>query len=164
MESRGSLKRGNAGVTIEFTIALPVAPAKVWTALTDPSTLAKWLAEGDIDPVPGGRVHLTWPGQGEMHGTVRSIAPPHQLSYSWIETKSSSEIAFHVVMLGPDESQLTLIHRGTTEEEAPGFGAGWHSHLESLLEVLSGGTTSSAIRDVRYEELLPLYTTQLAAS
>ena len=158
------MKRGNAGVTIEFSIAIPVSPAKIWTALTDPATITKWLAEGDIDPVPGGRVHLTWPGKGEMHGTVRSINPPHQLSFSWIETNSSSEIAFHVVMVSPDESRLTLIQRGTTEDEAPGFAAGWHSHLESLHEVLTGGTTSSATRDVRYEELLPIYQAQLAQS
>ena len=164
MESRGSLKRGNAGVTIEFSLAIPVAPAKVWTALTDPTTLAKWLAEGNIDPVPGGRVHFKWPSGTEVHGTVRSISAPQQLSYSWIETKSSSEVAFHVVMLAPDESRLTLIHRGTTEEEAPGFAAGWHAHLECLHDVLSGATTSTAARDVRYEELLPLYKNQLASS
>ena len=164
MESRGSLKRGNAGVTIEFSLSIPVAPAKVWTALTDSTMLARWLADGTIDAVPGGRVHLKWPGQGEMHGTVRSISVPHQLSYSWIETNSSSEVAFHVEMISPDESRLTLIHRGTTEEEAPGFAAGWHSHLESLHDVLTGGSTTSATRDVRYEELLPLYKNQLATS
>jgi uncharacterized protein YndB with AHSA1/START domain len=126
-------------------------------ALTEPDVLAKWLAPAEFDATPGGDVHFQWPSQGEMNGVVIVADRPRLFSYSWTESEGTSEIDFVIEALSDDARQLTLTHRGASMKDAPGFGAGWHGHLESLFEVLSRGTTSPEIRDARYEELRPEY-------
>lgn len=144
-------------VTVRFSLTLPASPNELWTALTEPDVLAKWLARADFHATPGGRVHFQWPDQGEMNGVVIVAERPRLLSYSWTESEGTSEIDFAIEVLSDDASQLNLTHRGTSVKDAPGFGAGWHGHLESLFEVLSHGTTSPEIRDARYQELRPEY-------
>ena len=113
---------------------------------------------------PDGAVNLVWPGESEMHGVIAEIDPPRRLRYSWFERDYTSQLSFDVAGVVADQSQLTLTHRDASEEDAPGFGAGWHSHLESLAAMLSGEGTSKASRDARYEELRPTYDDLLAAT
>jgi uncharacterized protein YndB with AHSA1/START domain len=157
MDSLGTLRRQDAGVTVEFSLIVPASAQHVWTALTDPSTIAQWLADAEFDAQPGGKVHLTWDDENEMYGTVIVASAPNLLTYSWIEPDGTSELSFEIRGVDDETSQLILIHRGTSNNNAPGFGAGWHAHLESLLQVLMGADTSSTIRDTRYEQLRPSY-------
>jgi uncharacterized protein YndB with AHSA1/START domain len=145
------------GVTVEFSLVVPASPEQVWKALTDPSSISQWLADAEFDAQPGGQVHLVWDDESEMHGTVIVANAHSHLSYSWIEPDGTSELSFRIRDVDGETSQLDLIHRGTSNDNAPGFGAGWHAHLESLIQVLMGADTSSRIRDARYEELLPSY-------
>ena len=157
MDTLGTFKREDAGVTVEFFLVAPATPLQVWKALTDPAVISIWLADAEFEGEPGGKVHLVWDDENEMHGTVITASPPNYLSYSWIEPDGTSELSFEVQPVDGEISQLTLTHRGTSAESAPAFGAGWHAHLESLLLVLSGGTTSAADRDARYQELESSY-------
>lgn len=159
MESLGTLRRVGEGVTVEFSLVVPASSAQVWTALTDPSIISQWLADAEFDAQPGGKVRLVWDDENEMHGTVIVASAPNHLSYSWIEPDGTSELSFKIQAVDDETSQLDLTHRGTSNNNAPGFGAGWHAHLESLLQVLMGANTSSTIRDARYEELRPRYVT-----
>lgn len=72
-----------------------------------------------------------------------------------VRPDGTSEPSFEVRGVDDETSQLVLTRRGTSNDNASGFGAGWHAHLENLLQVLLGADTSSAILDVRYEELRP---------
>jgi uncharacterized protein YndB with AHSA1/START domain len=159
MDSLGTLRRAGEDVTVEFSLVVPASAAQVWSALTDPSTISQWLADAEFDAQPGGKVHLVWDDENEMHGTVIVASAPNHLSYSWIEPDGTSELSFKIRGIDDETSQIVLTHRGTSNKNAPGFGAGWHAHLESLLQVLMGADTSSTIRDTRYEELRPSYVT-----
>jgi uncharacterized protein YndB with AHSA1/START domain len=157
MEQVGTLTRNGTTVTVQFSVDYDATPEELWSAITEPPLLEKWLAQAEFDARVSGAVHLVWPGQGDMRGVVLRADAPHRLSYTWREGDGKSEIDFDVEGISDTTSRLTLTHRGTTEKDAPGLGAGWHSHLESLSEVLSDGDTSAAIRDARYEELRPRY-------
>jgi uncharacterized protein YndB with AHSA1/START domain len=157
MESLGTLERTDEGITVEFTLVIPTSPAEVWKAITDPSVISRWLAHAEFDASPGGRVHLKWNEEDEMHGEVIEFSPPQHLSYSWIETDGTSKLSFDLHAVDGDTTHLTLSHSRTTEENAPGFGAGWHAHLEGLVLVLTGGDSSAEVRDARYRELRPEY-------
>lgn len=157
MNSLGTLRREDASVTVEFSLVVPASATQVWKALTEPATISQWLADAEFDAQPGGRVHLVWDDENEMHGTVIEASAPNHLTYSWIEPGGTSELSFDVREVEGETSQIVLTHRGTTNNNAPGFGAGWHAHLESLLQVLMGADTSTAIRDARYEEIRPSY-------
>jgi uncharacterized protein YndB with AHSA1/START domain len=157
MDATGSLLETGPTVTVRFERAVSAPPAAVWSALIDPTRLAAWLAEAEFDATIGGKVHLTWPDDGgEVHGSVTKLVEQRELEYSWNEGSGSSLLRFGLAPAG-EHSSLVLEHFGTSPEDAPGFGAGWQSHLEALDVVLAGGESAPANRDARYKELRPAY-------
>jgi uncharacterized protein YndB with AHSA1/START domain len=159
MDATGKLEPMGPSVTVRFTRTVAAPPQAVWEALTEPKLLEAWLAHAEFDAAEGGAVHLVWPGQGEMHGSVLTCVPTSELEYSWNEA-SASMLRFE---LAPDGagSTLQLIHAGASPDDAVGLGAGWQSHLEALDTVLAGGASTPADRDARYEQLKPAYEAML---
>jgi uncharacterized protein YndB with AHSA1/START domain len=120
-------------VRFERTFDAPVAT--VWRALTDPAELAGWLAEGTIELRVGGEVVLHF-DDGEARGTVTELDPGAVLAYSWREGDDhASHVRFQLDPDG-DGTRLTLVHTRLPASSTPGFGAGWHLHLE-LLDALT---------------------------
>jgi uncharacterized protein YndB with AHSA1/START domain len=157
METTGRLDATGPTITVRFEREVAATPEVVWAALTDPAQLEGWLAPAEFEAKEGGRVHLTWPdGQGEMHGSVTKIVPHSELEYSWNEATGASLLRFELASAGAG-STLRLEHFGTSPDEAPGFGAGWQSHLEALDDVLAGRGSDPSSRDQRYSELRPAY-------
>ncbi len=163
LDTVGTLERDADGYTVRLVIDLPAAPEDVWLALTEAPQLARWLATAEFDARLDGDVTLTWPGESEMHGVIAEFDPPQRLRYSWFEREYTSQLSFDIERTGSDASRLTLTHRAASEDDAPAFGAGWHAHLESLSDLLSGDATSKEVRDRRYEALRPSYEEVLAA-
>ncbi|HLK44419.1 MAG TPA: SRPBCC domain-containing protein [Acidimicrobiales bacterium] len=162
MDVTGRLDQVGPSVTVTFERELAATPERIWAALTEPPQLAAWLAEAEFDAVEDGAVHLVWPDKGEMHGAVTVLRPHEVLEYSWHEDGVPSLLRFELEPAGEHATTLRLQHLGTTPAEAPGFGAGWQSHLEALDEVLAGGTSTPEARDARYEALRPAYDELLA--
>ena len=156
MGATGELVPTGPTVTVRFERTVSATPEEVWAALTDPTLIERWLAQAEFEPTEGGKVHLVWPDQGEMHGSVTKFDPHRELEYSWNESTGSSLLRFELEA-ADDGSTLRLEHYGTTPEDAPGFGAGWQSHLEALDVVLSGDKSAAEDRDARYQELKPHY-------
>jgi uncharacterized protein YndB with AHSA1/START domain len=157
MDATGKLVPTGPTITVRFDRTVSATPEQVWAALTDPSLIEEWLAPAEFDATEGGKVHLVWPdGQGEMHGSVTKFDPHRELEYSWNESTGTSLLHFELEPSGAG-STLRLEHFGTSPEDAPGFGAGWQSHLEALDVVLAGDTSASADRDARYNELRAEY-------
>ena len=153
----GKLQLDGESVTLRYDRPVAASPAETWSALVEPSLLKEWLAEAEFDARVGGAVHLVWPGQGEMRGTVQACDVPSVIEYTWDESDGSSLVRFEVSARGDNETSLRLIHSGASKEGAPGFGAGWQSHLEALDIVLAGGESTGDQRNERYEELHPSY-------
>jgi len=161
MPATGKLVPTGPTVTVQFERTVPAQPEQVWAALTEPTLLEGWLTQAEFEPAEGGKVHLVWPdGQGEMHGSVTKYVPHRELEYSWNESSGTSLLRFEVEP-ATEGSTLRLEHFGTSPEDAPGFGAGWQSHLEALDVVLSGATPPAEDRDARYHELRAEYESQL---
>jgi uncharacterized protein YndB with AHSA1/START domain len=164
MDVTGRLEPTGSTVTVRHERAIDADPAEVWRALTEPSLLEQWLAPTKLDGRVGGAIVVTWPDdQGEMRGTIRVLDEPSVLECTWSEGRDESMLRFE---LEPREggSDLRLIHSGTSRTDAPGFGAGWQSHLEALDDVLDGRESASADRDARYRELRPGYEALLERS
>jgi len=130
-------------------------PEEVWTALTEPDQVEKWLAAMTIEPHAGGRVGFTWDSGDTQVGKVRFFDPPRVFEYTW-EQGSLSHIRFELYA-DDDGTRLVLLHSLVKADSAVGIGAGWHSHLDALDALLDGSHQAPADWNARYEELRPAY-------
>jgi uncharacterized protein YndB with AHSA1/START domain len=142
--------------TIRFERTLPFAPERVWAALTEPAALAEWLADATVLPGEGGQLILDFGEGGREAGRITVWVPPRALAYEWNFTGGQpSQVQWWLTATEDGRTTLlTLEHRLLRPDVSPGYGAGWHAHLDQLEGHLAGSVPEWA---GRYEELRPLY-------
>ncbi|MBX9720827.1 MAG: SRPBCC family protein [Candidatus Obscuribacterales bacterium] len=154
--------------TVQFHRVFPGPIERVFDYLTKPELLATWLMEGSVEPAVGGRIEynsgeipesIDIPQSKEsccIRGLVKEYEPPLLIAYSWNELNCSmtSEVRFELEAKG-DEVHLILTHSRLTAEMMPGVGAGWHTHLESMLQIIKGETPGEFF--ARFEPRLEYY-------
>ncbi len=134
----------SATVRFERRLATPVET--VWRAITDEQILASWLAPTQLDLQVGGAVHIDFGEDQVVLGVVTICEPPHTLEYTWTftgEPDSTLRISLAPIATG---TKLVLEHRLLPADQAPGYGAGWHAHLDML------GATVEGTEGVDWEE------------
>lgn len=68
---------------VERHTDLPLEQEEAWRVVTEPGELEQWLApEVELDLVEGGRVVIR-ERDGERHGTVVEVEPPHRWVFTW---------------------------------------------------------------------------------
>ena len=122
-------------------IAHPIG--EVWSALTDPPSLAEWLAMPEGDLRRGGSYSLP----DGSHGEILRCDPPRLLTVSWIrEGMAPAELELR---LAAEESSTRIellyasVRKGFAVTAAPGAGiwtggAGWEFFLDMMEEYLDG--------------------------
>ena len=86
---------------VRFTRRYDATPDEVWAALTEPESIARWLAPpGRIELAPGGPFELR-PREGEtLPSRVRAIDARRLLELDWVdESDAASTVRFE---LAPD--------------------------------------------------------------
>jgi uncharacterized protein YndB with AHSA1/START domain len=134
----------------------------LWSALTDPSRLARWYGEVQGDLRPGGeyRAHVTMSGW-EGTGRVEVCEPPRRLRVTGRETQDSyDEVIEATLTADGDQTILVIEASGMPLERLPSYGAGWQIHAEDLAAYLAGREPGDGM--ARWNELVPPYR-QLAA-
>jgi len=138
----------------------------LWSALTDPRRLARWIGEVEGDLRLGGqfRAHFFTSGW-EGTGRVEACEPPHR----WlVRTKDADdpdnpdEHAIEATLTADgDQTILVIEERGMPPDQLAAYGAGVQVHVEDLAAHIA----SRERRDMqeRWAELLPTYQA-LAAS
>jgi uncharacterized protein YndB with AHSA1/START domain len=148
---------------VRFERRYAAPPEAVWDALVEPEQLRGWLAEATVEPRVGGRVELNFgeePGERTV-GTIRVFDPPRVLEYGWTYEGEPESVVRFELRPEADGTTLVLHHRLLSIEAAPGYGAGWHAHLDLLGEQLEGDVRTEW--GGRYEALRPGYDSQAAA-
>jgi uncharacterized protein YndB with AHSA1/START domain len=162
-DALGTMRREGDAFAVRLERTYEASPAEVWAAVTDPASIKRWLfAEAILEPRVGGRAEFRWSDAGDdaATGSVLVWDPPRLLELSWAEQDAGSIVRIELEPLGSG-TLLVLDHSGIAlERTATGLGAGWHSHLVALGELLAG---SDAVEDrwwslyqsvrPRYEEL-----------
>ena len=111
-------------------LILPVPPAEVWAALTDPERLEEWFAsEVELELSPGGRGLFRW-GSGEVRRAFfEEIDPERRLAFRWREEAAPTEesrVTFTLEEL-PEGTRLTVTE---STQGSPRASAGeWSSAL-----------------------------------
>ena len=128
----------------------------LWSALTDPSRLARWIAEVDGDLSLGGEFRARFTSGWEGTGRVETCEPPRRLV---VLTREADEPGAEIVeaTLTPDGDQTVLVieARGLSLEYLAAHGAGWQVHVEDLAGHLAGRERCDI--KARWDELIPLY-------
>ena len=132
---------------------LPASIEKVWRYLTDPSQMRLWFAGGAVDLRTGGAIHLDFdliecPGREDVHGTVDGTVtacdPPHLFAFTWGESGSraagdpDSLVSFALSPAIEGQTLLTLTHTRIAPKDLSSIGAGWHIHIDVLVDRLFG--------------------------
>jgi uncharacterized protein YndB with AHSA1/START domain len=127
----------------------------LWSALTDPGRLERWIGVVAGDLRPGGQIQAqltsTWSGPGR----IDICDPPRRLLVT-MEPGTADETVIEAV-LSPDGAQTRLVieQRGLLLADLPGRGAGWQAHVEHLTAYLCGQQPGPW--RPRWAELMPAY-------
>lgn len=146
--------------TVQFVRILPGTLEQIWACLTESEHKGKWLAHGNVESEVGGKVehhfdHLSLSGQKEdlpdkysdigetssLYGEVTKYEPYTLLGYTWDEGElGTSEVIFELSEKSKDKILLVLTHKRIPDDKEfkIGLGAGWHTHLNILRDVLTG--------------------------
>ena len=128
----------------------------LWSALTEPGRLARWLGEIEGDLRLEGAFRAQFFASGwEGTGTVEACEPPHRLLVRTTDAEEGEEHTIEV-RLTPDGDATTLVveERGMPIDHLAAYGAGIQIHVEDLAAHLGGRNRIDA---GRWEELLPEY-------
>ncbi|GAA3413405.1 SRPBCC domain-containing protein [Paenibacillus hodogayensis] len=123
---------------------------KLWTALTDPNKLAKWVVnihsgqamENDFKPVVGHRFQFrTQPTEwwdGLIEGEVLIVDEPNRVSYTWASGGEKHTVTWTLQDLGEGKVNLHLDQTGFSNPqgvEGAKYGWGkWCGELEKVLD------------------------------
>ena len=130
----------------------------LWTALTDPDRLSRWMGEVSGDLRVGGSFQARFTSTWEGPGRVEECDPPHRLRVTLDpDTDDETEIEAELVADG-NRTWMWIEERGIPVPHLPGHGAGWQAHVEDLAGYLAG-RERRAWRS-RWEELIPAYREQ----
>jgi uncharacterized protein YndB with AHSA1/START domain len=153
----GSLRSADGKGVVRMEDRLDADVADVWSALTDPSRLARWYGEVEGDLRPGGeyraRLHASgWEGTGR----IEACEPRQRLLLLTRHVKASDEGVIEVTLAA--DGHLTILvweERGMPVDYLAAYGAGIQVHVEDLAAHLAGRERCDA--EARFGELLPVY-------
>lgn len=140
----------------------------LWSALTDPRRLSRWIGEVEGELRLGGEIRTHFFASGaEGTGRVEACDPPHRLLVLTKHTDAPYELVIEATLTA-DGAQTILVveQRGMPLDLLHGYGAGNQIHFEHLAAYLAGRLPrNTPERDIgaRWEALMPAYQA-LAAS
>jgi len=131
----------------------------VWSALTEPSRLARWYGEVEGDLRLGGEYRARlfasgWEGTGRVH----MCDPPQRLLVRIKDADEPDENVIEVTLTA-DGDQTTVVweERGMPLDLLSAYGAGVQLHVEDLADHLAGRERRDDTKE-RWDELHPAYT------
>jgi uncharacterized protein YndB with AHSA1/START domain len=144
---------GAGVVTVEDVFA--TGRQDLWSALTEPHRLARWVARVDGDLRPGGSFHATFTSGWDGAGRVDVCEPPHRLVLAMAPDTAEATVIEATLTAVGDRTRLVVEERGLPLSDLPFHGAGWQVHLADLGSHLAGRTAEDW--EPRWRELLPAF-------
>ena len=130
--------------------------ADLWSAITEPDRLARWIATVDGDLRVGGSVRTYFTSTWEGPGRIDVCDAPTHLVVT-MEPGTDDEAVIEAVLTAEGErTRLVVEERGLPLDGLFKYGAGWQAHIEDLGRHLSG---AGSVWRARWAELAPAYET-----
>jgi uncharacterized protein YndB with AHSA1/START domain len=126
----------------------------LWSAITDPERLARWVATVDGDLRLGGIVQAQFTSSWEGPGRIDVCEAPHRLLLTMDPATEDETVIEAVLTAEGGRTRLVVEERGLPVGALPAYGAGWQAHVEDLGRYLAGG---QSVWKARWDELVPEY-------
>ncbi len=152
----GSIRtNGDNKGTVRMESLYATEAADLWSALTEPVRLARWIAEVKGDLRVGGAFSARFTSGWDGVGRIDTCEPPQRLTVT-MSPGTSDETVIDAVLAGEKMgTRLVIEERGIPMPEIAKHGAGWQAHIEDLALHL-GGQAALDWRS-RWIELTPSY-------
>ena len=130
------------------TILIRARPATVFRYFTDSTRFASWWGPGStIDPRPGGRVHIVYPGGTTAGGEVVAIEPDRRIVFTYGYDQKPNDTAVPIergasrvtitLAAHAEGTSLTIIHEVAEEHVRDEHAAGWRFQLSLFANVVA---------------------------
>ena len=160
----GSLRSAGGKGVVRMEDRMNIDVADVWSALTDPSRLARWYGEVGGELRLGGEYRARLLASGwEGTGRVAACEPRQRLLLVTRHAEDPDEGVIEVTLAA--DGDLTILaweERGMPLDHLAAYGAGIQVHVEDLAAHLAGHERCDA--EARFGELLPAYRDLAAAA
>lgn len=129
----------------------------LWSALTTPDRLARWIGEVQGDLRLGGEFRARFfASEWEGLGRVEICEPPRRLRVVTTEIGETDEHVLEATLAADgDQTLLVVEERGILLNQLAGYGAGLQVHVEDLAAYLAGDERCDA--KARWSEIFPIY-------
>jgi len=151
----GSLRTENGKGIVRMEDSFDTTAVDLWSALTDPHRLSRWLADVEGDLRPGGLFHARFTSSWDGPGRLDACEAPHRLLATMSPGSDDETVIEAVITENQGKTTLVIEERGLPLAEYAAHGAGWQAHVEDLALHLGGQATS--IWKDRWMELVPGY-------
>jgi uncharacterized protein YndB with AHSA1/START domain len=153
----GSLRSADGKGIVRMEDRYDTDASDLWSALTDPRRLARWLGEVEGDLRLGGEFRARFFASGwEGTGRVEACEPPRHLLVLTKDPDVPYELIIEATLTADgDQTILVLEERGMPLDQLAAYGAGIQVHVEDLAAHIAGRERSDA--EARWNELLPAY-------
>src|SRR5262245_8829730 len=156
----GSLRAADGKGVVRMEDRFDTDVQDVWSALTDPGRLVRWLGEFEGDLRPGGELSAHFSATGwQGTGRIDACEPPRRLLVTLRDSDPQpgqpTEGVTEVTLSAEGEQTLVVWEeRGMPLNLVAAYGAGVQIHVEDLAAHLAG---RERVHSGRWEELFPAY-------
>jgi uncharacterized protein YndB with AHSA1/START domain len=129
--------------------------ADLWSALTDPERLARWIVEVDGDLRLGGEIRVSFTSGWDGEARIDVCDAPHRLLVTMSPGRDDETVIVAELVADGDRTDLVIEERGLPLDQVALHGAGWQVHVEDLGTHLAGQERTDWA--ARWAELTPSY-------
>lgn len=139
----GTLRSADGKGVVRMEDLYATGPGDLWSALTEPDRLRRWIAEVTGDLRVGGTFRAVFTSGWEGPGRVDLCEPAVRLLVTMNPGLADETVIEAVLTPEGDRTRLVVEERGLPLGEVSAHGAGWQAHVEDLAAHLDGRETAS---------------------
>ncbi|HXL87871.1 MAG TPA: SRPBCC family protein [Streptosporangiaceae bacterium] len=152
----GSLRSADGKGVVRMEDRFDTDIDDLWSAISDPARLARWVGEIEGDLRIGGEFRGRFFDGWEGTGRVVACEPPRRFELLTKHPRQLDELVVEATLTADGaQTILVLEERGMRLDQLPDYGAGIQIHVEDLAAYLAGGEHCDV--EARWAELRPFY-------